>query len=485
MRLPLAICLLLGWAWVLGSTWTVLTPVPETNEFRQTISRLTWPPQVPSTGDEAVRYAVALEVAAGRGLQVPEVLRDAPGTVALPGATSSAAPRYEPRFTPLYGLLLGGLAKLVQMQTGADTDALPPLITYRTLALVPNLLAMTLLVWFFGQSIALRGLKDQRWWSLAIPVLLLSPLALRLTYLNEYALGAALCWTALALLNTALFRVAKEQPAVRWAAGAGAVLMLAAGFVPLALAAVVGFGGVLLAEKDSALRKLGTAWALGALPVAVLLVISHMWGFNKLLPLLHLHEPAMGASIRYLLANLIGLNGLLWMFPPAAVGLVLLISRIIRTQELEGAQKVDPFRAGQGAFHWGAYWTVLAAIGLAVVDGAFGYGVPAASGGSKPILGILLPYMGEQIRLTYVRFHYGGDAWIVFLPLLVYYCAFAFREPVLAAWRPWYHNGVRIGLLVWLIGTAQPAGGVVCPFLEAAWTWSVGVASYFPAGRLS
>lgn len=488
LKSRLLLTLILGWIWVLGSTLVVMTPVNEVNEYRQTIARLTFPPQIPTSGDEAVRLAVAMEVASGRGLQVPEVLAQSPATVHLPGKQGSGtadgdATRLEPRFTPLYGLILGGLANLTAQATRVAPDAVNQLLLYRVLALVPNLIAVTLLIWFFGSSIDLRGLKDQRWWYLVTPTIFLSPLALRLTYLSEHALAAALLWTGLALLNTAFFRIAKEQAAVWTVYLAGGLMMLAGGLVPLATCAVVGFIGVLVADKQKPLRTLGINLAIGAAPIVVLIVITNMWGFNKLLPLLSLHAVRIGPAVSDVLHNLIGYNGLAWMYPPAAIGLAILLTRIIRTQELEDAQQVDLFRAGQGAFHWGAYWTVLAAVGLAVVDGAFGYGVPMSADGKQ--IGMIIPFLGERTQITYYLHQFGGDAWIVLLPLLIYYCAFIFREPVLASWKPWYHNAVRIGLMCWIVGTAQPAGGLVCPLVEAVYRWSIGLATYYPAGRLS
>lgn len=479
----LGLLLLLGWAWVVLSTLVVLTPVATTNDYRQTIARWTWQPQIPVSGDEAVRYAAALEVASGRGFRVPDVLAQAPGTVHVPARQGEGTTTLRPRFTPLYGLLLGGLTSLASRIAGVAPDALDPLTLYRVLALVPNLIAVTLLAWFFGQSIQLRGLSGSRWWVLVLPVLFLSPLALRMTYLTEHALGAALLWTGLAQLNTALFRIAKDQPARMQGWRAGALLMLACGIVPVAGAAVIGFGGVLLATRPRPLQQLGQHLALGALPVALLLVGTHMWGFNKLLPLIVLHQANIGASVQYFLQNLLGYNGLLWMFPPALIGTLILVSRIIRTQELEEAQQVDLFRAGQGIFHWGAYWTLLAAVGLAIIDGAFGYGVPASEGGKQ--IGILVPTFGGRTQITFYLHQFGGDALVSLLPLLGYYCAFIFREPILQGWQPWYHNAVRLGVLVWVAGTAQPAGALVCPLIEAVYRWSVGLATYYPAGRLS
>ena len=482
----LLLCVI-NWCWILGSVLYEVTPVQDTNEFAQTIAHLTWPPQTPEATHEAIRFTVAHQVAAGNGFTVPEGLENVPDVVKIDRAKQGELNEYHPRFSPLYGYMLAGLVQVFAPATagGEISYLINPLPMYRLLTLIPALIAGALLVWSFGLSVNLRGLKDIRWWYIMLPALIFSPLSLRATFLNELYLAAALLWTGCYFLNSATFALAKDKPWQARAIGSGALMMLASGLVPLGFAAVLGFGGVLLTHKEKPLIRLGSFFIGSALVVGVVLVLLNMMAFDKLLPLLAYESEQEAKFALKLFTDLLWTNGLLWMFPVAALGIWVLASRILRTQDLEEQDKVDLFRAGQGAFHWGAYWTLLAALGIAIVDAGFLFGVPSRVSNAEIHRLLVVPFGDGKLLLNQFTHFFSGGNWAIFIPLMAYYCSFIFREPVLIKLRPWYHNFVRIGAVVWFFGAAQPTGGFVFPLIEAMYTWSLGVATYFPLGRLA
>jgi len=361
---------------------------------------------------------------------------------------------------------------------------------YRIASYLGNLIASTILIILFSKALAVKGLRENEALLLLIPLAFFSLAFTAGMVLQVHLFVAALCFWALHCVNNGVYQLNRDLPHRKDFMFAGGFLAFAAclSFPVIGLAA--GFLVIFLTQKDLKFNRVALDMILGAVgPVIITVVFITIYSrqagiFIPPWPEAAIISDASPATVmKYFWHSTVGLNGFFVYSPLATLGVVSLFKRLNHFQSLTQRRKnLDRYAKGQYLIASSVYWGGI----LSLVF----FWLETLINGVEPVFNpehlqrSIINLGGDEIALeSYLR-SYGTLSLLFLLPVLHYFNLHIFKEKPFKNFKFFYHEVVRVGALIAIVGLGSPAGGYLVPFIWSLNQIAMTVTHYFPQGTL-
>jgi len=361
---------------------------------------------------------------------------------------------------------------------------------YRIASYLGNLIASTMLIILFARALEVKGVRGKEILLMLVPLAFFSLVFTAGMVLQVHLFVAALCFWALHEINTGVYRINRDLPSWKSFILAGVLLAFAGCLSIPAIGVGVGFLAMFITQKDKRFARAVVNMIVGALIPIILTAIviaifsKQVGGFIPPWPEAVVRgDDSPGAVIRYFFHSTIGFNGFFLYCPLALIGVLSLVKRLNHFQRLaEKKKKLDHYARGQSLIAMSVYWGGILSLVL--------FWLAALMNGIPPnftpehLQMASIKIGGSSIALASNLRSYGTMQLLFLLPLLHHFNLHIFKERPFAKFKVFYHEAVRIGALVAIVGLASPAGGYLVPFIWSLNQIALSVTSYFPMGTL-
>ena len=438
----------------------------------------------PSTTYEALGLFAMANIADSQQVVLPEAFGQYPEAVKIED-NKYLAPQ------PLWQQIGGSIAyKIAKVFFGVDRNWAGLQKFYRVVSYFGNLIASTILILLFARALAVKGVRGKEVLLMLVPLAFFSLVFTAGMTLQVHLFVAALCFWALHEINNGVYRINRDLPFRNSFIFTGVLLAFAGCLSIPAIGVGIGFLAMFITQKDSRFSRAAFNMIVGALVPIILTVIfiaiysKQTGGFIPPWPEAVVRgDDSPGAVLRYFFNSTIGFNGFFLYSPLALVGVISLAKRMNHFQKLaERKKKLDHYARGQSLIAMSVYWGGILSLVLFWLAALMNGVPPKFAPEHLQMLSVKIG--GDSVGLEANLRNYGTMQLLFLLPLLHHFNLHIFKERPFAQFKVFYHEVVRVGGLVAIVGLASPAGGYLVPFVWSLNQIALSVTSYFPMGTL-
>ena len=380
--------------------------------------------------------------------------------------------------------------KLARVFFGVDQDWEGLQKFYRIASYLGNLFASTILIILFSKALSVKGIRGKNALLLLIPLAFFSLVFTAGMILQVHLFVAALCFWALHCVNNGVYLLNRDLPYRKAFMFAGGLLSFAAclSFPVIGLAA--GFLVIFLTQKDLKFNRVALDIILGAIgPIIVTVVFMTIYSrqvgiFIPPWPEAATVSDSMPADVmKFFYNSTIGLNGFFIYSPLATLGIISLLKRLNHFQNLTQRRKnLDRYAKGQYLIASSVYWGGILSLVFFWLETLINGVQPPFS--MEHLQRAVIKLGGDEIALESMLRPYGTMSLLFLLPVLHYFNLHIFKEKPFKNFKMFYHEVVRVGALIAVIGLGSPTGGYLVPFIWSLNQIAMTVTNYFPQGTL-
>lgn len=438
----------------------------------------------PTTTHEALGLFAMANIADSQSVVLPEAFGQYPEAVSI-GEGKYLAPQ------PLWQQFGGSIVyKVSKVFFGVDRNWAGLQKFYRIVSYLGNLIASTILILLFARALNVKGVRGKEVLLMLVPLAFFSLVFTAGMVLQVHLFVAALCFWALHEINNGVYRINRDLPFRNSFIFTGVLLAFAGCLSIPAIGVGVGFLAMFITQKDSRFSRSAVNMIIGGLIPIILTIIfiaiysKQIGGFIPPWPEAVVRgDDSPGTVIRYFFNSTVGFNGFFLYSPLALVGVISLIKRMNHFQKLaEKKKKLDHYARGQSLIAMSVYWGGILSLVLFWLAALMNGVPPQFAPEHLEMLSVKIG--GDSVGLEANLRNYGTMQLLFLLPLLHHFNLHIFKERPFAKFKLFYHEVVRVGGLVALVGLATPAGGYLVPFIWALSQIALTMTTYWPRGTL-